>query len=77
MGSTTDPIVLKYRRRAAKSRRSVLTAVRAWCIECMGGQVAEVARCTEGGPYVPLESSCPLFNFRMGRNSGPKSEDEP
>lgn len=70
MGTTNDPFVLKYRRRANKTPRSVLKHIRTHCIECMGGQVAEVARCTEGGPGVSIEEACPLWAFRMGVNQG-------
>ena len=39
---------------------SPLKAIRAHCIECMGGQVREVKVCT-----IP---NCPLYAFRMGTN---------
>lgn len=35
-------------------------AIRAMCVNCMGGYVAEIARCTSKG--------CPLHPFRMGKN---------
>lgn len=39
---------------------SPLKAIRAFCIECMGGQVREVKDCTA--------PNCPLYPFRMGKN---------
>jgi hypothetical protein len=36
-------------------------AIRAKCVECSGGQKVEVRLC-------PI-SDCPLYAFRMGRNS--------
>lgn len=39
---------------------SPVKAIRAYCIDCMCGNTAEVRRC-------PLDS-CPLFPFRFGKN---------
>ena len=36
-----------------------IKAIRLFCIECMGFQLAEIPKCT-----APL---CPLFPFRMGK----------
>ena len=37
-----------------------MKAIRAFCIECMGGNRGEIKRCTAPG--------CPLYHFRMGKN---------
>jgi len=42
-------------RQASKGSRSA--AVRAFCLECMGGDRKEVERCTA--------PECPLFGFRL------------
>ena len=39
---------------------SPLKAIRAFCIECMGGQVTYVKDCTS--------KTCPLYDLRMGKN---------
>lgn len=52
-----DRIIAKYRSKA----RSPTAAIRSHCVECMGGQVREVARCT-------ARMTCCLWPFRMGRN---------
>ena len=41
-------------------RRSPVKAMRAMCLDCMGGQVSWVKMCTSVG--------CPLWPFRMGKN---------
>lgn len=41
-------------------RRSPLKMIRKNCIDCSGGSVAEVRRCTV--------LRCPLYAFRMGTN---------
>ena len=38
----------------------VLKAVRAYCIDCSGGNMAEVRKCTV--------TRCELYPFRMGKN---------
>ena len=55
----TDKL-LTYKRKAAKAKQRS-RAIRAACVECMGGESHEVARCTSPG--------CPLFPFKMGRFS--------
>jgi hypothetical protein len=40
--------------------RSPSTAIRAFCVTCMGGQVRMVAKCTA--------PTCPLYPFRFGTN---------
>ena len=40
--------------------KSPKTAIRSHCVECMGGQIAEVSRCTN--------KNCSLYPFRMGKN---------
>lgn len=42
------------------SSNSVLAAVRVNCVECCGGQTAEVRKCTA--------THCKLWPFRMGTN---------
>lgn len=39
---------------------SPIKAIRAKCLDCCGGQVAEARKCTATG--------CPLWPFRMGKN---------
>lgn len=51
--------------RALKRVRNPLTAVRAFCVNCMGGYVNLVPGCTA--------PQCPLFAFRMGKNSKAKA----
>lgn len=51
-----DRIISDYKAKANTPKR----AIRAMCIECMGGMQAEVARCTS--------DDCALFPFRMGKN---------
>jgi hypothetical protein len=40
--------------------RSPSTAIRAFCVTCMGGYVRSVAKCTA--------IACPLYPFRFGTN---------
>lgn len=40
--------------------KSPVTGIRAYCVNCQGGQIAAVRNCGNGG--------CPLFPFRMGSN---------
>jgi len=52
-------------------RRSPTKAMRAFCVDCMGGNRAEVRRCSSVG--------CALWPYRMGRNpfsnrTGPSRE---
>lgn len=55
--------------------RTPLKAIRAKCLDCVCGQLAEVRLC-------PSEN-CPLWPYRMGHNpnrkgiGGFKSDDEP
>jgi hypothetical protein len=51
-----DAIVDKYRARV----KSPATAIRAFCIDCQGSSVIAVKDCTE--------MTCPLWNFRMGKD---------
>jgi len=44
--------------------RSPLTAIRAFCIQCMGGYVNMIPDCTA--------PKCPLFAYRMGKNQNAK-----
>lgn len=50
------PIENKYR--AAIKNRA--TAIRAYCVGCMGGSVSDVRDCTS--------LTCPLHPFRMGKD---------
>lgn len=65
-----DPVTKKYRSKI-KNRA---TGIRAYCVQCQGGEIAEVRRC----PSV----TCPLHPFRMGKDplrgwEIPKPENEP
>ncbi len=51
-----DKIIKKYREQATTPKK----AIRSHCIECMGGLIAEVNRCTS--------RTCSLYPFRMGKN---------
>lgn len=51
-----DPEILKEH----FSSRNPLKAIRAKCIDCCGGNSAEVRKCTATG--------CPLWPFRMNKN---------
>ena len=39
---------------------SPLKAIKAFCVDCMGGQVTYVKDCTS--------TNCPLYEFRFGKN---------
>ncbi len=52
-----DKIVKQYCDRI----KSPQTAIRAFCVQCMGGYTALVKTC-------PSEQTCPLWPFRMGKN---------
>jgi len=57
---------------------SPLKAIRAYCLDCVGGVAAEVRKCT--GQLVSNENwTCPLhpFRFGKGRKSGIKSTLSP
>ena len=51
-----DGVIARYKERANTPKK----AIRAMCIECMGGMIAEVDRCTSKG--------CALYPFRKGEN---------
>lgn len=51
-----DAIIVRYKERATSPKN----AIRAFCVECMGGMIAEVDRCTS--------LKCSLYPFRMGKN---------
>lgn len=51
-----DGIIAKYKEKATTPKN----AIRSHCVECMGGMIAEIARCTSTG--------CSLYPFRMGKN---------
>lgn len=51
-----ERIIKKYKAKA----RSPGKAIRAFCVECVGGAVRDVSRCTA--------RQCALFPFRHGRN---------
>jgi len=54
----------KYRARI----KNPMTAIRAFCVECMGGYHFEVKNCTA--------KKCPLLPFRMGKNPFHKRIDQ-
>ena len=45
--------------------RNPLTAIRAFCVTCMGGYINLIPECTS--------PKCPLFAYRMGRNPNAKA----
>lgn len=49
--------------------KSPLKAIRAFCIDCMGGAVRDVKNCPS--------KICPLYAFRMGKNPYRKRELSP
>lgn len=49
--------------------RNPLTAIRAFCVTCMGGYENHIPRCT--APH------CPLFAYRMGKNPSAKKRGKP
>jgi hypothetical protein len=51
-----DALVDKYRSKI----KSPATAIRAFCVDCQGSSTAAVRDCTE--------LTCPLWNFRMGKD---------
>lgn len=63
-----DPLLVKYKARI----NNRATAIRAYCVWCMGGDTAAVRRCPT--------MTCPLHAFRMGKDplrsyAIPKVED--
>ena len=58
-----EQIIEDYKRRAISSNSRKL-AIRAFCVECMGGDLAEVRNC--------CSPNCPLYRFRMGINQHKK-----
>ena len=54
------PPTAEAARQAGHQRQSPLRAIRAKCIDCSGGNLAEVRRCEA--------VSCPLWPFRAGRH---------
>lgn len=55
-GPDYPAIILRYKEAATTPKK----AIRAHCIECMGGMMAEVNRCTS--------HDCALYPFRLGTN---------
>lgn len=51
-----EALLLKYKSKAVTRK----AAIRAHCVECMGGYVGEVAYCTS--------PDCALYPYRMGSN---------
>lgn len=47
---------------AARATRGACSAIRLFCLECVGGIAAEVRDCTA--------NECPLYGFRFGRRPG-------
>jgi hypothetical protein len=58
-------IIQKYKERITNP----ISAIRSHCVECMGGQVHEIQRCTS--------PECSLFPFRMGKNTLHKKYGKP
>lgn len=54
---------------SAEEIKSPVKAIRAFCIDCMGGAVREVKMCPS--------KICPLHAFRMGKNPYRKRELSP
>jgi len=55
-------------------RISPLTAIRTFCLECVGFSTEEVKTCSVNENK---ETRCPLFYFRLGKNeTGKKREKE-
>lgn len=54
--SDEDRIIATYKEKVTNP----LTAIRAMCVECMGGGVHDVAEC--------VSVKCALHPFRMGKN---------
>ena len=44
-----------------------LKAIKAWCLDCSGGERKEVVKCTC--------NDCPLFPFRLGKNTLAKKRE--
>lgn len=55
--SEADRIIQKYKAKV----HSPVSGIRAFCVECMGGQVREIPNCTS--------HQCSLYPFRMGKNT--------
>lgn len=55
--------------RALDRVRNPLTAIRAFCVTCMGGSANLIPSCTV--------SHCPLFTYRMGRNPKARKRGKP
>ena len=53
----------------AEEIKSPVKAIRAFCIDCMGGSIREVKMCNS--------KICPLHAFRMGKNPYRKRELSP
>ncbi len=43
-----------------------LSGIRAHCVECVGGHVRDIAKCTANNPKVYV---CSLYQFRTGTNT--------
>lgn len=55
-----DPRALNAEERASLPYKSPIKAIRAKCLDCVGGNAAEVRKC--------VSTDCPLWGFRMGTN---------
>ena len=58
-------IIQKYKERITNP----ISAIRSHCVECFGGQVHEIARCTA--------TQCSLYPFRMGKNTMHQKYEKP
>jgi len=54
--NTQDKAIKDYKDKI----KNPMTAIRAFCVSCMGGYVGEVGSCTA--------KDCALYPFRMGKN---------
>jgi len=62
-----DQIWVKYAKMAQRATAGSFTsAIRLFCLECMGGSSCEVRVCTD--------LKCPLWAYRMGRFGGSRDE---
>ena len=59
-------------REGPKAGMSRLKAIRSYCVECVGGELSQIAQCTAGPEANGYR--CPLWQFRMGKNPALKGK---
>lgn len=62
-----ERMVEEYRSRI----HNPMSAIRAFCVSCMGGYLAEIKRCDQGKEQAKARGDvryCPLHEFRLGNN---------